>query len=82
MARLLLPAGARSIALVTSPMHTRRACATFERAGFRVHCVSSGEGLAVTRHPVTSLDRLAAFREYVYERLGMVEYRAKGWLPN
>jgi len=82
MARLLLPAGARSIALVTSPMHTRRACATFERAGFRVHCVASGEGLAVTRHPVTSLDRLAAFREYVYERLGMVEYRAKGWLPN
>ena len=25
-------------------------------------------------------DRLAAFRDYLYERLGMVKYRAKGWI--
>ncbi len=34
----LVPQGAR-IAVVTSRLHTRRACATFEHAGYRVTCV-------------------------------------------
>jgi uncharacterized SAM-binding protein YcdF (DUF218 family) len=80
MARLLLPSGARSVALVTSPMHTRRACATFEAVGFRVHCVASMEGNAVTRRPASPPDHLAAFRVYLYERLGMIEYKARGWI--
>jgi len=72
--------GGHSVVVVTSPMHTRRACATFERVGFNVTCVPSREQNHVTWHPLTSEDRLAAFREYAYERLGIVKYRAKGWL--
>src|SRR5262245_17232213 len=75
-----LPGGGHSVVVVTSPMHTRRACATFERVGFKVACVPSREQEHVTWHPLTSEDRLAAFREYAYERLGMIKYRAKGWL--
>ena len=78
-AKLLLPAR-RNLVLVTSPMHTRRACSTFERAGFIVTCRAAREHLRVTWHPEGPLDRLAAFRDYIYERFGMIEYRARGWL--
>ena len=76
-----LPAGARTVAVVTSPMHTRRACATFEAVGVRVVCVAAEERGEVTWRPVTSDDRLASFRQYLYERLGMVKYASQGWLP-
>ncbi len=79
-ARLLLPAGARSIVVVTSPMHTRRACAVFEGVGFKVACQPARERDYVTINPRGPDDRLEAFREYVYERLGMVKYRWKGWI--
>lgn len=75
-----LPPGAHTVAVVTSPMHTRRACATFEGVGFTVVCVPSREHDYVTWHPLHSSDRLASFRDYLYERLGMVKYRAKGWV--
>jgi uncharacterized SAM-binding protein YcdF (DUF218 family) len=81
-AALLFPTGGKRVAVVTSPMHTRRACAVFEGVGFEVHCVAAREMVAVTRHPVTPGDRLAAFRDYFYERLGMVKYRAKGWIKS
>jgi uncharacterized SAM-binding protein YcdF (DUF218 family) len=76
-----LPGGGHYVVVVTSPMHTRRACATFERVGFKVACVPSREHEHGTWRPLTPEDRLAAFREYAYERLGMVQYHAKGWLP-
>lgn len=79
-AQLLLPAGARRIAVVTSPSHTHRACATFEKVGFKVTCVPARERDHVTWHPVTTDDRLAAFRAYLYERLGSLKYRYKGWI--
>jgi uncharacterized SAM-binding protein YcdF (DUF218 family) len=78
-ARLLLP-GSPRIALVTSPPHSRRACAAFEAVGFHVSCVPAREILHVTRDPASFDDRLAAFRTYAYERLGMIKYRAKGWI--
>lgn len=73
--------GAHRVIVVTSPMHTRRACATFERVGFQVACVPSREQDYVTWHPLDPEDRLEAFREYAYERFGMIKYRLKGWLP-
>jgi uncharacterized SAM-binding protein YcdF (DUF218 family) len=76
-----LPGGGHRVVVVTSPMHTRRACATFERVGFQVSCAPSREQEYVTWHPVTPGDRVAAFREYAYEQLGMLKYRIKGWLP-
>ncbi|HEY4216021.1 MAG TPA: YdcF family protein [Gemmatimonadaceae bacterium] len=80
VARLLLPAGAKTIVVVTSPMHTRRACATFEAVGFTVTCQPALEHEFDTWHPRTPASRVAAFRSYLYERLGMVKYRMKGWV--
>jgi uncharacterized SAM-binding protein YcdF (DUF218 family) len=79
-AALLFPSGARSIVVVTSPMHTRRACAVFEAVGFRVFCQAARERDFVTIHPTANRDRLAALRAYGYELVGMVKYRFKGWL--
>lgn len=79
-AKLLLPQNARRIAVVTSPMHTRRACATFEKLGFVVTCIPAREHAAVTIAPQTAHDRLATLREYLYELLGTVKYRSKGWM--
>jgi uncharacterized SAM-binding protein YcdF (DUF218 family) len=76
-----LPTGAHSVAVVTTPMHTRRACATFEAVGFHVVCVASREQDYVAWHPQSARDRMESFRQYLYERLGMVKYRMKGWLP-
>jgi uncharacterized SAM-binding protein YcdF (DUF218 family) len=78
--RLLQGSGARRIAVVTSPLHTRRACATFEEVGFVVTCVP-----AVSRvYSVTSADngndRLTLFREWLYERAAWAEYRLRGWV--
>jgi hypothetical protein len=61
-------------------MHTRRACAVFEAVGFRVVCQASRERDFVTDHPIGNRDRLAAVRAYGYEVMGMIKYRAKGWL--
>jgi uncharacterized SAM-binding protein YcdF (DUF218 family) len=69
-----------TVVVVTSPMHTRRACATFEMLRLRVWCMPSREPEFAAWHPKTSGDRLEAFRQYAYERLGMAEYRVKGWV--
>jgi uncharacterized SAM-binding protein YcdF (DUF218 family) len=75
-----LPAGAHTVIVVTSPMHTRRACLTFEAVGFKVICKAATEHHFVTWHPIVPTDRLAAFGAYLYERLGMVKYRSQGWI--
>lgn len=80
-AAVLLPRGVRRIAVVTSPFHTRRACEAYEAAGFTVSCQPARERYLVTRRPITTEARLAAFGAYVYERLGMIKYRHRGWLP-
>lgn len=80
-AAVKLPAGARSLIVVTSPMHTRRACATFEAVGFKVACSPARARRIVTWLPISTSGRLAAFGEYLYERLGMVKYRWKHWIP-
>jgi uncharacterized SAM-binding protein YcdF (DUF218 family) len=76
-----LPAGARSLVVVTSPMHTRRACATFETVGFKVACYPARTREYATWRPIVPRDRIAAFRDYLYERLGMIKYRYRHWIP-
>jgi uncharacterized SAM-binding protein YcdF (DUF218 family) len=81
-AKLLMPRGIRSVAVVASPMHTRRACATFEALGFDVACVParlrSLDGRPLRPEPA---DRLAAFGDWIYEISAMIEYRVRGWIP-
>jgi uncharacterized SAM-binding protein YcdF (DUF218 family) len=69
------------LAVVTSPLHTRRACAAFERQGLAILCRASESrdySLNLRRAPA---DRLEAFRDWLYEAVGTRVYRARGWLP-
>lgn len=81
-AKLLLPRGERRIAVITSPMHTRRACAVFEAMGFDVTCVAarlrSPGGVPISPGPT---DRLAIFGQWVYEVAATTQYAVRGWLP-
>jgi uncharacterized SAM-binding protein YcdF (DUF218 family) len=76
-----LGTGGRRIVLVTSPMHTRRACATFETVGFTVACYPARGRFASTWRPLVARDRIAAFADYIYECLGIIKYRWKRWVP-
>jgi uncharacterized SAM-binding protein YcdF (DUF218 family) len=80
MRRIALAHGWTKIALVTSPLHTRRACATFEAVGFKVTCVAAPE----RDFPLSRLehadDRIRAWRAWLYEMAGTVKYRSAGWM--
>jgi uncharacterized SAM-binding protein YcdF (DUF218 family) len=78
-ARLLLPRGVDTIALVTSPLHTRRASAAFERVGFRVRCVPA-VSRDYTLRADSSADRLALLRAWIYEWMAWLKYRRRGWV--
>jgi uncharacterized SAM-binding protein YcdF (DUF218 family) len=81
MRAIAWPHGWKTVAVVTSPMHTRRACATFEAVGFRVVCVPAavrGSGLYSGSYPD---ERLRAFRWWLYETFATDSYRRRGWIP-
>ncbi|MEP6762694.1 MAG: YdcF family protein [Gemmatimonadaceae bacterium] len=67
------------VALVTSPMHSRRACRTLEVAGLKVSCVvAESRDYALT--PLRAANsRMNAFRDVVYETLATTLYRFRGW---
>lgn len=80
MKRIADARGWHRIAVVTSPMHTRRACATFEAVGFRVVCVPAelrGSGLNSRSIPE---DRFRGFRSWLYETFATDSYRRRGWI--
>jgi uncharacterized SAM-binding protein YcdF (DUF218 family) len=58
-----------AIAVVTSPLHTRRACAVFEHVGFRVTCVASAQ-----------YQWWKVAYAFVYEQLAWVKYWQHGWI--
>jgi len=73
--------GWQTLAVITSPLHTRRACATFEAVGFRVVCVPAtvrGSGLIPGS---IAEDRLRDFRSWLYETFATDSYRRRGWIP-
>ena len=70
----------KRIVVVTSPFHTRRACATFERAGVLVSCrasISRDLGLGDLSSPD---GRVKTFQVLLYETLGTIRYRQLGWI--
>jgi uncharacterized SAM-binding protein YcdF (DUF218 family) len=80
-ADLLLHQGIRRIAVVTSPMHTRRACSAFLAVGFTVTCVPARVRSPGSRNPGEwPADRIKVFGDWVYEVIAMAKYRANGWL--
>jgi uncharacterized SAM-binding protein YcdF (DUF218 family) len=78
--RLLGGRGATRVAVVTSPLHTSRACATFERVGFRVTCVPAVSRAYSVDKARSGQERLTLFRAWFYERSAWVEYRARGFV--
>jgi len=58
-----------AVAVVTSPLHTRRACAIFEHVGFRVTCVASAQ-YRWWKVPY----------EFVFEQLAWVKAWRHGWI--
>lgn len=68
----------KRVAVVTSPMHTRRACATVEAMGVAVMCVAAPWRPA--GWPArTSSDRLLVMQRLIYEVLAWTQYRVSGW---
>jgi uncharacterized SAM-binding protein YcdF (DUF218 family) len=72
--------GISSVAVVTSPLHTRRSCATFEKVGFAVTCVPSESRDVALSSLTAATDRVRAFQFWLYERAALVQYRSRGWI--
>jgi uncharacterized SAM-binding protein YcdF (DUF218 family) len=75
--------GWRRVAVVTSPMHARRACATVAHAGVAVVCAPA-PSRELTLHGPEPLagteERARAFGLWTYERVAWALYRARGWI--
>ncbi|MEI8258608.1 MAG: YdcF family protein, partial [Deltaproteobacteria bacterium] len=80
VARLLLPEGRRRVVVVTSALHTRRACAAFEHVGFTVICAPAGGAASGFVTSSSADQRLMVFRDLLHELLGMLRYRLSGWV--
>lgn len=80
VAALCRQRGWRSLLVVTSPTHSRRACAAFEREGLEVVCAPARETAADLETLDRPVDRLEAFRLALHEWLGLWVYRGRGWL--
>jgi uncharacterized SAM-binding protein YcdF (DUF218 family) len=78
--QLLGARGATRVAVVTSPLHTSRACATFEAVGFTVVCIPAASRTFSATRPGDWKERVELFREWLYERAATIEYRMRGWL--
>ncbi len=72
--------GWHKVAVVTSPFHSRRACATFEKQGFVVVCVPALSRDVAVNTMMRGPDRLRAFQLWLYESIGTSEYRRRGWI--
>lgn len=80
MRQVAWPRGWRTIALVTSPLHTKRACATFEAVGFRVVCVPAVSRENIVPGASSPRDRLRTFRAWMYEIFAAATYKSNGWI--
>jgi uncharacterized SAM-binding protein YcdF (DUF218 family) len=72
--------GWSTLAVVTSPVHTRRACATFEAVGLRVVCVPAAVRQSGLYPGANAEDRLRAFRSWLYEMFASSSYKSRGWI--
>ncbi|MFN2636272.1 MAG: YdcF family protein [Gemmatimonadaceae bacterium] len=72
--------GWSNIAVVTSPLHTRRACATFEAVGFKVVCVPAVRRDSGLLSDSNAEDRLRSFRSWLYESFATATYRSNHWM--
>ena len=73
--------GWRRVMMITSPLHSRRACATFEIAGLPVECrPARARDYSISRMEVPS-NRRKAFADVMYETAATALYASRGWIP-
>ncbi len=72
--------GWNKVILVTSPYHSARAAAVFERAGVKVISRPCPEREFAPSAPRSVRERLAVLRWWLYEQVRWVLYRARGWV--
>jgi uncharacterized SAM-binding protein YcdF (DUF218 family) len=83
VAALARARGWRRLAVVTSPLHARRACAAVARAGVAVRCAPapSRELSLGDPDPLSGTEeRTRAFELWAYETVATWLYRARGWM--
>lgn len=80
VAALARAEGWSRVAVVTSPIHTRRACATFERAGLTVRCVPAEAREFAVNTLRSTRDRVRVTQLWFYEIAGTVYYKLRGWI--
>lgn len=71
------------ILVVTSPAHTRRAAAALEAEGVRVTSVPAQQidfDLEDLDDPLEADNHLRAFNRLLHEHVGLIYYRARGWI--
>ena len=78
VARLFTERGYKTLILVTSPTHTRRAALAFERQGLVVMTSPSVETLYDLETLGGADDRIKAFGHLLHERLGLWLYAVRG----
>lgn len=78
VARLFVERNLKSLILVTSPTHTRRAAASFEGQGLTVMASPAVETLFDLETLDSADDRLRAFGSVLHERLGLWLYAFRG----
>ena len=78
--KIATSSGWKRIVLVTSPFHTRRACATFEHVGLTVSCTPSASRDIAVRSLELPDDRVEAFGMWIYETAATLQYKRRGWI--
>lgn len=79
-AMLFRARGWKRVVVVTSPLHTRRACATFEKMGMTVSCVAAEWREAAVNSLRSAEDRIRVFQAWLYEMAGTARYIQLGWI--
>jgi uncharacterized SAM-binding protein YcdF (DUF218 family) len=80
LARICRERGWKRVIVVTSPYHSRRACAAVEHEGIPVVCSPSVETAFDLNGLVRSDERRRAFSKAAHERIGLLVYWWRGWL--
>lgn len=79
-AAALPPSTMKVIGVVTSPLHSRRACMTFEAVGYRVVCLPADSRSFTPGSLRAGETRFRGVVTWMYEQAGMIKYRSRGWI--
>jgi uncharacterized SAM-binding protein YcdF (DUF218 family) len=79
IAELARREGWTSVVVVTSPLHSKRACATFRHTGLQVSCSPALSSELAIVHLDSAGDRWRALAPWLHEVVGWWWYGRRGW---